>query len=248
MRCFGLIGFPLSHSFSAKYFAEKFERERLKDCTYSNFPLEQIGMLNQLIEKHENLIGLNVTIPYKQQVIPYLDSVEEEAAQIGAVNTIKIVRKDGRIHLKGYNTDAYGFRASLEPFIKEHFSKALILGTGGASKAVANVLNKMGIEVTYVSRKPGNPEHLSYKELTPAIMASCQVIVNASPSGMYPDIHACPAIPYECLTPGHVLYDLIYNPAETKLLALGRSKGASAINGLQMLHLQADRAWEIWNS
>lgn len=248
MRGFGLIGFPLSHSFSAKYFAEKFERERLKDCTYNNFPLEQIGQLNQLIEQRDDLVGLNVTIPYKEQVIPYLQSVDEEAAQIGAVNTIKILRKDGNIHLKGYNTDAYGFRASLEPFVKKHFSKALILGTGGASKAVAHVLSKLGIEVTYVSRKPGKPEHLSYEELTPAVMASCQVIVNTSPAGMYPNTDASPAIPYECLTQGHVLYDLVYNPAETKFMALGRMKGASAINGLQMLHLQADKAWEIWNS
>ncbi|MBN1143248.1 MAG: shikimate dehydrogenase [Bacteroidales bacterium] len=248
MRCFGLIGFPLSHSFSAKYFAEKFERESLRDCTYSNFPLEQIGLLNQLIEQQVNLIGLNVTIPYKEQIIPYLHSVEEEAAQIGAVNTIKIIRNGGSVHLKGYNTDAYGFQKSLEPFIKKHFSKALILGTGGASKAVAYVLNRMGIEVTYVSRIPRNPGHLSYEELTPAIIAACQVIVNTSPAGMYPNTDVCPAIPYECLTPGHVLYDLIYNPAETKFLALGRLQGAATINGLQMLHLQADKAWEIWNS
>lgn len=248
MRGFGLIGFPLSHSFSVKYFAEKFEREWLKDCTYSNFPLEQIGQLNQLIEQREDLVGLNVTIPYKEQVIPYLQSLDEEAAQIGAVNTIKILRKDGSIHLKGYNTDAYGFQTSLEPFVKKHFSKALILGTGGASKAVAYVLGKLGIEVTYVSRIPRNPEHLAYEELTPAVMASCQVIVNTSPAGMYPNTDACPAIPYESLNQGHVLYDLIYNPDETKFMALGRMKGASAINGLQMLHLQADKAWEIWNS
>ncbi|MFO7368895.1 MAG: shikimate dehydrogenase [Bacteroidales bacterium] len=248
MRGFGLIGFPLSHSFSAKYFAEKFERERLKDCTYSNFPLEQIGQLNQLIEQRDDLVGLNVTIPYKEQVIPYLQSVDEEAAQIGAVNTIKILRNDGSIHLKGYNTDAYGFQASLEPFVEKHFSKALVLGTGGASKAVAYVLGKLGIEVTYVSRMPRKPEHLSYEELTPAVMASCQVIVNTSPAGMYPNTDVCPDIPYECLAQGHVLYDLIYNPAETKFMALGRMKGASAINGLQMLHLQAEKAWEIWNS
>lgn len=248
MRCFGLIGFPLSHSFSAKYFADKFEREKLTDCNYSNFPLEQIGLLNQLIQEHDDLIGLNVTIPYKEQVIPYLQSIEEEAAQIGAVNTLKIIRSGNAFHLRGYNTDAYGFRASLAPYVMEHFTRALILGTGGASKAVAYILKRMGMEVTYVSRKPKNPGHLSYSQVTPAIMASSHVIVNASPSGMYPDTDTCPSIPYEYLTPGHVLYDLIYNPAETKFLALGRLKGAATINGLQMLHLQADKAWEIWNS
>lgn len=248
MRCFGLIGFPLSHSFSAKYFADKFESERLTDCIYRNFPLEQIGLLNQLIEEHNDLIGLNVTIPYKEQVISYMQSIEEEAAQIGAVNTIKINRNRDGIHLRGYNTDAYGFQATLEPFVKKHFNRALILGTGGASKAVAYVLKRMGMEVIYVSRIPRIKGHLSYRELTPHVMASCQVIVNASPSGMYPDTNVCPAIPYEYLTPGHVLYDLIYNPVETKFLTLGREKGAVTINGLQMLHLQADKAWEIWNS
>ncbi len=248
MRCFGLIGFPLSHSFSAKYFADKFERERLTDCTYCNFPLEQIGLLNQLIQEHNDLIGLNVTIPYKEQVIPYLQSIEEEAAQIGAVNTIRIIRDRSIIQLRGYNTDAYGFQASLEPFVKKHFTRALILGTGGASKAVAYVLKRLGMEVIYVSRKPRIKGHLSYRELTPDMMASCQVIVNTSPSGMYPDTDVCPDIPYECLTSEHLLYDLIYNPAETKFLALGRVKGAVTINGLQMLHLQADKAWEIWNS
>lgn len=248
MKCFGLIGFPLSHSFSAKYFAEKFEREGLTNCTYRNFPLEQIGLLNQLIQEHGDLIGLNVTIPYKEQVIPYLQSVDEEAAQIGAVNTIKIIRNQGGVHLRGFNTDAYGFQASLTPFIKDYFSKALILGTGGASKAVAYVLEKSGMEVTYVSRVPRIKGHLSYEELTPGMMASFQVIVNTSPSGMFPVTDACPAIPYESLTQWHVLYDLIYNPVETKFLTLGRLKGAVTINGLQMLHLQADKAWEIWNS
>jgi shikimate dehydrogenase len=248
MKCYGLIGFPLSHSFSVKYFAEKFIREGIEDCVYENFPMEHIGLLSRLITERENLFGLNVTIPHKEMVIPFLNSMADEIADIGAVNTIKIIRQGNAIHLKGYNTDVYGFSSSFKPFMKEHFRNALILGTGGASKAAAYVLNTMGLTVTYVSRVPQQPGHISYDQLTPQIISSSQVIVNASPVGMYPAIDSCPAIPYEYLTAEHVLFDLIYNPLETKFLAQGRSKGAKIINGLQMLHLQADKSWEIWNS
>jgi shikimate dehydrogenase len=248
MRGFGLIGFPLSHSFSGAYFARKFEREGIGDCSYDIYPLEHIDLLPDLIRSKEYLQGLNVTIPYKEQVIPYLDSVDKDISDIGAVNTIKIFRRGDRLHLKGYNTDVFGFYMSLKPLMKENFSRALILGTGGASKAAAHVLKRMGLAVTYVSRVPKKAGHLSYDQVTPQFISTVQVIVNTSPSGMYPNIDAYPDIPYERLTPEHVLFDLIYNPTETKFLALGRSKGATIKNGLQMLHLQADRSWEIWNS
>ena len=248
MKCFGLIGFPLTHSFSVQYFSEKFERERIADCSYANYPIENIGLLPQLIAGNADLAGLNVTIPYKEQVIPYLDEVDDEIALIGAVNTLKITRYSGRIHLKGYNTDAYGFSASLKPYLKEHYRKALILGTGGASKAVAFVLAGLGFEIRYVSRNPRNNKQISYAELTPDIVRGARVIVNTSPVGMYPDVDSCPAIPYDALTPDHVLYDLVYNPPETRFMALGKKKGAKVINGLQMLHLQAERSWKIWNS
>jgi shikimate dehydrogenase len=248
MKCYGLIGFPLSHSFSGKYFAEKFKLEGLNDCTYSSFPIEHIGLLPRLIEENENLYGLNVTIPYKEQVIPFLDSVEDDIILIGAVNTIKIYRQGGIIRLKGFNTDVYGFSASLKPLVKENKGNALILGTGGASKAAAHVLSNMGFNITYVSRNPKRWNHISYGQITQQIIAMSRVIVNTSPVGMYPNIDTCPDIPYEYLTPDHVLFDLIYNPPETKFLSQGRSMGVKVINGLQMLHLQADKAWEIWNS
>ncbi len=248
MKCYGLIGFPLTHSFSQKYFTDKFEREGILHCSYSNYPIESIGLLPQLIDSHENLAGLNVTIPYKEQVIPYLDEVDDNIPLIGAVNTLKINRKGGKVHLKGYNTDVYGFSTSLKPFLKEHYQKALILGTGGASKAAAFVLAGLGFEITWVSRNPRNDKQISYARLTPALVAGARVIVNTSPLGMYPDTGSHPDIPYEAITPDHVLFDMIYNPPETKFMALGRQKGAKVVNGLQMLHLQAERSWKIWNS
>jgi shikimate dehydrogenase len=247
MKYYGLIGFPLSHSFSEKYFAEKFEREGIKDCLYSNFPIAEIGLLPRLIADNQYLCGLNITIPYKEQVIPFLDSVDDDIATIGAVNTVKIYREGGVIRLKGYNTDVFGFITTLKPALKDHFRDALILGTGGASKAVAYVLKELGFGITYVSRTPRNQSQISYSQVTPQIISRSRVIVNASPLGMYPDTHACPDIPYEYLTHDHVLFDLIYNPPETKFLAMGRKRGAVTINGLQMLHLQAEKAWEIWN-
>jgi len=247
MKCYGLIGFPLSHSFSIKYFSEKFEREGITNCSYANYPIEHIGLLPQLIADNENLVGLNVTIPYKEQVIPYLDKVDDDIASVGAINTIKIIRQGGKIQLKGYNTDVYGFGATLKPWLKEHYRSALILGTGGASKAAAFVLKGLGFEIIFVSRNPKNDKQISYAQVTPEILAVARVIVNASPAGMYPDTNSCPPIPYECLTSDHVLFDLIYNPPETKFLAIGRKMGAKVINGLQMLQLQAERSWKIWN-
>ena len=248
MKCYGLIGYPLTHSFSARFFSEKFAREAIIGCSYRNFPIEHIGLLPKLISENEYLVGLNVTIPYKEQVIPYLFHIDAESAAIGAVNTIKIIRKKGKVDLLGFNTDAYGFGASLRPFLTKHFSRALILGTGGASKAAEHVLSGLGIDVTFVSRRPRGMNHLSYDQVTADVIGSNQIIINTSPIGMYPDINSFPVLPYEFLTPDHVLFDMVYNPPETRFMAMGKKMGASVINGLQMLHLQAEKAWEIWNS
>jgi shikimate dehydrogenase len=246
MRCFGLIGFPLSHSFSKKYFAEKFESEGIQDCRYDNYPIEHIGLLHSLISHNRDLCGLNVTIPFKQQVIDQLDELDPEAAEVGAVNTIRIFRNDRKVWLKGYNTDVYGFRKSISPFLQNRSYSAFILGTGGSSKAVGFVLKKMGMKVIFVSRNPVQENHISYKDISNLIIQPA-VIVNASPAGMYPNTYICPDIPYELLTPDHILFDLIYNPPETLFLTKGKERGAKIINGLQMLHLQAERSWEIWN-
>lgn len=248
MKEYGLIGYPLTHSFSAGYFADKFAREGINDCVYRNFPIENVGLIKELINSHPDLRGLNVTIPYKEKVIPLLDSFDDESARIGAVNTIKICRKNAACILKGFNTDAYGFETSIKPFLKADNKIALVLGTGGASKAVEYVLRKLGIAVIFVSRTPSNPGHIGYHDVSPSILKKASILVNTSPVGMYPNTNDCPDLPYDCLTADHLLYDLIYNPPETQFMALGQSRGATTINGLQMLHLQAEKAWEIWNS
>lgn len=248
MKLYGLIGYPLSHSFSAKYFAEKFEHEKIRDSRYQLFPIENIEMLPGIIHQFPELCGLNVTIPYKQSVISYLQKIEENAEQIGAVNTIKIIWNKGTYTLFGYNTDSFGFMESLKPHLNQKQLHALVLGTGGASKAVAYALRLMGIQVTFVSRKPFGPNQIPYRDITQSVISENKIIVNSSPVGTYPDIYSFPDIPYDLLTADHLLYDLVYNPAETEFLKRGREKGAATINGLQMLHLQADRAWEIWNS
>jgi shikimate dehydrogenase len=246
MRCYGLIGFPLSHSFSKKYFTEKFEREGITDCRYDNYPIENIELLKTLVFENPELSGLNVTIPYKQQVLSLLDEIDPEAVKIDAVNTIRISRNDGNTRIKGFNTDVYGFRESITPFIRKEPHKAFILGTGGSSKAVAFVLNNMGMNVKFVSRNPRHKDHISYADLA-KLISQPAVIVNASPAGMYPLVNNCPDIPYEQLTPDHILFDLVYNPPETLFLSKGKARGATTINGLKMLHLQAERSWEIWN-
>jgi shikimate dehydrogenase len=248
MKVYGLVGFPLSHSFSAEYFAGKFEREHITDCRYTLFPIESIDQLPDLIRSEPELAGLNVTIPYKQSVISYLNQLDSDAEQIGAVNTIKINRNKDSFTLMGFNTDAYGFMESLRPLINQNHQQALILGTGGASRAVAYILRQLGIRTTFVSRNPVHPEHISYEEISPSIIAMCKIIINTSPLGMFPNIASYPPIPYESLTKEHLLYDLIYNPVTTEFLKRGEYKGAKTINGLHMLHLQADKAWEIWNS
>ena len=246
MRYFGLIGFPLSHSFSKKYFTEKFELEGIADCRYDNFPIEHIRLLMPLISDNADLWGLNVTIPYKEQVMALLDEIDTEAEKIGAVNTIRITRQKSTAWLKGFNTDVYGFRESIAPFIQKRPYMAFILGTGGSSKAVAYVLKNMGMKVIFVSRNPRLENQISYRDL-PDMISQPAVIVNASPAGMYPQVNNCPDIPYDQLTPDHILFDLVYNPPETLFLSKGRNRGATILNGLQMLHLQAERSWEIWN-
>lgn len=242
MRSFGLIGRNISYSFSAGYFSEKFQKEGISDCSYENFDLQDISEFPKLIKSKPNLIGLNVTIPYKEQVIPYLDGLHETAAEIGAVNTIKIT-SEGK--LTGYNTDYYGFQKSIGPFLKPAHSQALILGTGGASKAVAYALKNLNINYLYVSRN-AIKNGLTYSDLTQGIIGSHLLIINCTPLGTFPNVENKPDIPYQFLTPNHLLYDLIYNPSETAFLKMGREKGATICNGLDMLVHQAEKAWEIW--
>ena len=245
MQKYGLIGYPLKHSFSIGYFNEKFKAENI-DAEYVNFEIPRIEDFMEVIEENPNLCGLNVTIPYKEQVIPYLDELDKDTAKIGAVNVIKIIRlSKGKVKLVGYNSDIIGFKRSIEPLLNETHRKALILGTGGASKAVFQGLKQLGVGATLVSRKP--KEHcITYEEITPKTMQQYTVIVNTTPLGMYPNINACPDIPYDLLTPDHLLYDLLYNPDETLFMKKGKEKGAVVKNGLEMLLLQAFAAWEIW--
>lgn len=247
MQKYGLIGYPLKHSFSKDYFNEKFKAEHI-DAEYINFEIPGINDFMEVIEENTNLHGLNVTIPYKEQVIPFLDELDKDAVKIGAVNVIKFVRQPkGKIKLIGYNSDIIGFTQSIEPLLKPHHQKALILGTGGASKAVYHGLKKLGLTATYVSRSKKSDELLTYRELTPEVMKEYTVIVNCTPVGMYPNESNCPDIPYEQLTANHLLYDLIYNPDQTLFLKKGAEQGAATKNGLEMLLLQAFAAWEIWN-
>lgn len=244
MKQYGLIGFPLGHSFSKRFFSEKFAAGQI-DAHYELYPIESIQDFPQLI-KNEELNGLNVTIPYKEQVMPFLNEIDEVAAAIGAVNVIKFIRKDNVVTLKGFNSDASGFRNSILPYLKSHHTKALILGTGGASKAIHYVLNDLGIETCYVSRTAA-PGRMTYGDLNEDVIANYTIIVNASPVGTYPHDDECPAIPYEFLNQKHLLFDVVYNPAETLFLKNGREQGATGINGEPMLIGQANAAWDIWN-
>lgn len=244
MKLFGLIGHPLGHSFSKNYFTEKFEREGI-DARYELFDIDDIALLPEIL-KDECLVGLNVTIPYKERVIPHLDALDERAAEVGAVNVVRIVRDGEHILLTGSNSDVVGFRESIRPLLKPHHKKALILGTGGASKAVVYGLKELNIEWKLVSRTP-QKDGFVYSHLTKEILEEYTVIVNASPVGTYPHDDEAPAIPYEFLTPDHLLYDLVYNPPLTRFLALGQAQGAAIKNGLEMLEKQAVEAWEIWN-
>lgn len=239
---YGLLGKDISYSFSQGYFTQKFTDLKLNDHSYENFDIPEISEFEGLVSQ-THLKGLNVTIPYKELVISYLDDLDSGAKKIGAVNTIKFT-KNG---LKGYNTDAYGFQKSIEPFLKPHHGKALILGTGGASKAIRFVLEELGIEYVYVSRT--KKEHqFTYKELDKEIITSHTIIINCTPLGTFPNVTDKPSLPYKYLNGKHLLFDLIYNPKKTAFLAEGESKGSEICNGLKMLKLQAEKSWEIWNS
>ena len=245
MRKFGLIGFPLIHSFSKIYFTDKFEKEGI-DASYGLYALQDISEFLVLKNKAD-LCGLNVTIPYKEKIIPFLDELDHMAAEIGAVNVIQFIRHDGTLRFKGFNSDAIGFEKSITPFLKPNHKKALILGTGGASKAIDYVLRTHGIETTFVSRTP-KPGVLTYSQLNKDILFDNLLIINASPVGMYPHMAECPAIPYQFLTPNHLLFDVVYNPYETLFLNRGKEMGAIVLNGENMLVGQAKAAWEIWNN
>lgn len=244
-RTFGLIGYPLTHSFSKKYFTEKFVREGVEAVSYQLFSLENISMLEQLLHEHTDLKGLNVTIPYKIGVLKYVTDLDPAAAAIGAVNCLKIDQETKAI--TGFNTDAYGFEASLKPFLKDHHHKALIFGDGGAAQAVKYVLDQLHIPFLSVVRK-AQEGAIGYGDLTEALLAEHTILINTTPLGTFPDVDACPDIPYAYLTPAHLAYDLIYNPEETLFLRRARLQGAQTKNGLEMLTLQAEKSWEIWNS
>jgi len=244
MKQFGLIGFPLGHSFSKKFFSEKFENEQI-DARYDLYELDDIAKFTSLIENTE-LNGLNVTIPHKEKVIPFLDELDDTAEKIGAVNVIKFIRKNNKLILKGYNSDAIGFEEALKPHLLSVHKKALILGTGGASKAINYVLNKLNIETTFVSRT-ASPGKLTYQELNQVIIKENYLIVNASPVGTFPHSDACPEIPYQFLTEKHILSDVVYNPSETLFMKKGKEQGAQVFNGEGMLIGQAKAAWKIWN-
>lgn len=247
-QIYGLIGYPLGHSFSQDFFNQKFETEGIS-ARYVNFEIPAIEDFISVVARNPVLAGLNVTIPYKEKVIPYLDELDPEAAAIGAVNVIKVMRNDhGDIaSLKGYNSDIIGFTDSIRAFLKPYHKKALVLGTGGAAKAVRQAFINLGIEPVYVSRTAGSGR-LTYAQLTPEIMAEHKVVVNTTPLGMYPHIDECPAIPYECLTPEHLCYDLLYNPDVTLFMRKSAEHGAVTKNGLEMLLMQAFAAWNIWHS
>ena len=246
MQKYGLIGYPLGHSFSKNFFNQKFESEHI-DAQYINFEIPSIKDFKDVLKFNPELHGLNVTIPYKEQVIPYLDDLDEDARLIGAVNVIKFARGFlGKTKLIGYNSDVIGFRRSIEPLLTDSHRRALILGTGGASKAVFHGLKQLGVESTFVSRT-AKEGCIIYADLTREMMDRYTVIVNTTPLGMFPNVDSCPDIPYEWLTPNHLLYDLLYNPDETLFMRRGKERGATVKNGLEMLLLQAFAAWEIWN-
>lgn len=244
---YGLIGYPLGHSFSEKYFKDKFHKEGI-DNSYHLFPIKEIRLLPELIGSHPDLMGLNVTIPYKRDVFAFLDSVSQDASAIGAVNVVRIERdNEGAVKgMKGFNSDWIGFMESLKPLLRNDIKNALVLGSGGASKAVVYALGKLGIRATVVSRSAGDGK-ISYDSLDWEIMADNLLIVNTTPLGMWPKIESSPEIPYEFITPDHVCYDLVYNPEITEFMKLSSEKGATVKNGLEMLHRQAEVSWKIWN-
>ena len=240
---FGLLGRNISYSFSKGYFTEKFSNENFEGCTYENFDIQVITAFPEIIRDNLELKGLSVTIPYKETVIPFLDKLSKKAKKIGAVNTIKVSKKG---KLKGYNTDYFGFKKSLKPLLNKSHERALILGTGGASKGVAFALDELKISYTFVSRE-AKENAISYEAINASTFENYQIIINSTPVGTSPNIDAFPLIPYEYFTEKHIAYDLIYNPEETQFLKKAKERGAKTKNGLDMLIFQAEKAWEIWN-
>lgn len=247
MRTFGLIGYPLGHSWSAGYFAAKFEKEGISDVRYVNFPLEHIALLPELLQGDPTLAGLNVTIPYKEKVIPYLHALEGAAQEIGAINCISVKRNHSGILLTGHNTDAMGFEQCIEGKVPLMDRTAMILGTGGAAKAAARVLQKNGCKIIWVSRRPSDDKTVGYDAITRQMLTECTLIINATPLGMMPGVEGFPPIPYNWLESKQYLFDMVYNPTQTVFLTKGAEMGCTTINGLEMLHYQAEAAWSIWN-
>jgi shikimate dehydrogenase len=243
-KVFGLLGKNISYSFSRGYFAKKFELLGLNKHEYKNFDIQDIAGFSSIIKDETCLKGINVTIPYKEEVMQYLDIIDDTAKAIGAVNTIKFTKRG---NLKGYNTDVVGFENSISPYFKSHHKFALILGTGGASKAIAYALKKNKIQYKFVSRKPSGKEEISYNDVTNEVLNKYHIIVNCTPIGTSPDIHVSPNIPYQFLSEKHLLFDLIYNPEISAFLAKGKQQGASIKNGFEMLEMQAEESWRIWN-
>jgi shikimate dehydrogenase len=249
MKTFGLIGHRLGYSFSRNFFTEKFALENLPEHEYLNFELDSIDEFPGIFDQWKNICGLNCTIPYKQQIMQFLDEIDSEAEQIGAVNTVKITWQNGKRHLKGFNSDIYGFEHSLQSMLEPKHKKALILGTGGASKAIKYILEKLQIGYLSASIEEQLFENeIRYSQINYELLKEHLIIIHATPIGTFPNVDNCPDIPYQSITPDHVLFDLVYNPQETLFLKKGKARGAKTKNGMEMLHLQAIRSWEIWNS
>ncbi|MGO1243538.1 MAG: shikimate dehydrogenase family protein [Sphingobacterium sp.] len=246
MKKLGLIGFPLGHSFSKKYYLDKFEQENIKGIDYNLYSIEHIEQFPNLYKNDDSFYGFNVTIPHKQSVIAYMNELSPEAEKIGAVNCIKLTKKGDKPFLIGFNTDAYGFEESLKPMLNENHKTALVLGNGGAAKAVHYTLEKLGCSYKIVSRKRETGD-ITYQELDQQLIAEHKLIINCSPVGTFPNVDDAPNIPYQGIGPQHLLYDLIYNPEETAFLKQGRQRGAQIKNGYDMLLLQAEKNWKIWN-
>lgn len=247
MKRYGLLGYPLTHSFSKRFFTEKFENEKI-DSSYENFEIDSIDKFPQVLKRNSEVVGFNVTIPYKEQVILYLDELDEAAEQIRAVNTIKVGRSEGEVTLKGFNTDTYGFESSLKPLLAPYHKSALILGIGGASKAIKYVLQQLGIKHLSVSRRELKEGEISWSDVDKDIIENHLLIINTTPLGTYPKEHTYPDIPYDYIGHKHLLFDLVYNPEVTQFLAKGKAKGATIKNGYDMLLGQAIKSYEIWNN
>jgi len=247
MKRYGLLGYPLTHSFSKRYFTEKFEREEI-NSTYENFEIDTIEKFPEVVQNNPEVVGINVTIPYKEQVIPYLDELNDSAREIRAVNTIKVQRKGNEVYLMGYNTDTYGFENALKPLLKPHHRKALILGTGGASKALKYVLNQLNIDFVSASIEELKDKEIRYADIDEKMMEERLLIINATPLGTYPKVNSYPDIPYQFISDKHLMFDLVYNPEVSQFLAKGKARGAGIKNGYEMLLGQAIKSYEIWNT